>query len=76
MVKKLKQALIQVLESSRKKIDFKNVNYLPRWAILCFDTIILVIALLTTNVIVNKLQKTYNFSVLFSKRKYLIFYTL
>ena len=55
---KLKQALFQVLESSRKKIDFKNINYLPRWAILCFDSIILFIALVVTKIIIGNLQNS------------------
>ncbi|WP_452603026.1 polysaccharide biosynthesis protein [Pontimicrobium sp. MEBiC06410] len=56
MLKKIKQALRQVLESSKKKIDFKNISYLPRWAILCFDSVILFIALITTKIIVGNLQ--------------------
>ncbi len=56
MLKKIKQALKQVLESSKKKIDFKNISYLPRWAILCFDSVILLIALITTKIIVGNLQ--------------------
>ncbi len=57
MLKKTKQALRQVLESSRKKIDFKNIGYLPRWAILCFDSTILLLAIVITKVIVSNLQK-------------------
>lgn len=56
MFRKLKQALFQVLESSRKKIDFKNISYLPRWAILCFDGAILLLALLVTKIIIGNLQ--------------------
>jgi len=56
MLKKIKQALRKVLESSKKKIDFKNISYLPRWAILCFDSTILLIALITTKIIVGNLQ--------------------
>ena len=56
MLKQLKQALFQVLESSQKKIDFKNVNYLPRWAILCVDSFILVISLFFTKIIVSKIK--------------------
>ena len=40
MYKKFKQALSQVLESSKKRLDFKNINYLPRWVILGFDSLI------------------------------------
>ncbi|MEJ6791710.1 MAG: nucleoside-diphosphate sugar epimerase/dehydratase [Lacinutrix sp.] len=56
MYKKLQQALFQVLESSRKKIDFKNISYLPRWVILCFDSAILLIALVLTKIIITNLQ--------------------
>ena len=56
MFRKLKQALFQVLESSRKKIDFKNISYLPRWAILCFDSTILLIALVVTKIIIGNLK--------------------
>ncbi|WP_375242071.1 polysaccharide biosynthesis protein [Lacinutrix sp.] len=58
MFRKLKQALFQVIESSRKKIDFKNINYLPRWAILCFDSTILLIALVITKIIIGNLQNS------------------
>ena len=64
MFKKLKQAIHQVLESSRKKIDFKNISYLPRWAILCFDTTILLIALVVTKFIVSNLKDIVYFSYL------------
>ncbi|WP_055447248.1 polysaccharide biosynthesis protein [Lacinutrix mariniflava] len=63
MYKKLKQALFQVLESSRKKIDFKNISYLPRWAILCFDSVILMMALVITKIIIGNLK---NSSIYFS----------
>ena len=58
MYKKLKQALFQVLESSRKKIDFKNISYLPRWAILCFDSVILMMALVITKIIIGNLKNS------------------
>ena len=58
MLNQLKQAFRQVIESSRKKIDFKNIGYLPRWAILCFDTITLLISLFITRLVVSKIQKT------------------
>ncbi|WP_299883710.1 nucleoside-diphosphate sugar epimerase/dehydratase [uncultured Lacinutrix sp.] len=64
MLRKLKLAIFQVLESSRKKIDFKNINYLPRWAILCFDTTILLIALVVTKIIISNLQNINYFSFL------------
>ncbi|WGD35761.1 nucleoside-diphosphate sugar epimerase/dehydratase [Olleya sp. YS] len=72
MLKQLKQALFQVLESSRKKIDFKNINYLPRWAILCFDIAILLIASFFTKIIVSKIQKAAFFSLGFSTEEIVI----
>jgi FlaA1/EpsC-like NDP-sugar epimerase len=59
MLKKLQQAIQQVLKSSRKKIDFNTINYLPRWAILCFDSAILLIALVITKIIVGNIQNVY-----------------
>ncbi|RAJ17911.1 polysaccharide biosynthesis protein [Olleya aquimaris] len=72
MLKQLRQALFQVLESSRKKIDFKNINYLPRWAILCFDIAILLIASFFTKIIVSKIQKAAFFSLGFSTEEVII----
>tara|TARA_R110000751_G_scaffold146601_2_gene250797 strand:- start:34067 stop:36028 length:1962 start_codon:yes stop_codon:yes gene_type:complete len=72
MLKQLKQALFQVLESSQKKIDFKNVNYLPRWAILCFDSFILVISLFFTKIIVSKIKNAAFFNLGFSNEELLI----
>ncbi len=72
MFRKLKQALFQVLQSSQKRIDFKNVNYLPRWAILCFDTSILMISLFFTKIIVSKIQKASFFNLGFSKEELII----
>lgn len=72
MLKQLKQALFQVLQSSQKRIDFKNVNYLPRWAILCFDTSILMISLFFTKIIVSKIQKASFFNLGFSKEELII----
>lgn len=72
MLKQLKQALFQVLQSSQKRIDFKNVNYLPRWAILCFDTSILMLSLFFTKIIVSKIQKAPFFNLGFSKEEFII----
>jgi len=72
MLKQLKQALFQVLESSQKKIDFKNINYLPRWAILCFDSFILIISLFFTKIIVSKIKNAAFFNLGFSKEEFLI----
>lgn len=72
MLKQLKQALFQVLESSRKRIDFKNINYLPRWAILCFDSSILLISLFFTKIVVSKIQKAAFFNLGFSADELII----
>jgi FlaA1/EpsC-like NDP-sugar epimerase len=63
MFKRFKQALLQVLESSKKRLDFKNIGYLPRWAILGFDSTILLLSLLTTKLIVSKIKdQVFDFS--------------
>ncbi|MEM6718265.1 MAG: nucleoside-diphosphate sugar epimerase/dehydratase [Bacteroidota bacterium] len=51
-----KEALKQVLKSSKKRIDFKNIGYLPRWLILCFDMFICCVAVLLTSVIINNIN--------------------
>lgn len=72
MYKKLKKAIYQVLESSRKKIDFKNINYLPRWAILCFDIVILLMALVNTKLIVGILQNVKYYSFVPNKTELIV----
>ncbi|RZN84174.1 MAG: polysaccharide biosynthesis protein [Winogradskyella sp.] len=63
MLKKFWQALYQVLDSSKKRLDFKNIGYLPRWAILGFDSTILLLSLLTTKLIVSKIKdQVFDFS--------------
>lgn len=64
MLKRLKLTLESIFESSGKKIDFKNISYLPRWAILCFDTSILLLSLFITKIIVSRLQHATYFSVI------------
>ncbi|EDP96967.1 nucleoside-diphosphate sugar epimerase/dehydratase [Kordia algicida OT-1] len=54
--KSIKEALKQVLKSSKKRIDFKNIGYLPRWLILCFDMFICCVSLLLTSAIVNNIN--------------------
>lgn len=56
MYKKFKQALSQVLESSKKRLDFKNINYLPRWVVLGFDFFIVVVSLVTTKLIISRIK--------------------
>ena len=53
---RIREALKQVLKSSKKRIDFKNLGYLPRWLILCFDMFICCVALLLTSAIVNNIN--------------------
>lgn len=43
MGEKLKNALQQIL-SSENRLDIRNINYLPRWAILGIDTVIIIAA--------------------------------
>ncbi len=74
MLKKINQAILQVLESSRKKIDFKNISYLPRWAILSFDATILVIALVITKLIISNIQHITYYSFLPSKQEYVLIF--
>ncbi|WP_452221570.1 polysaccharide biosynthesis protein [Lacinutrix salivirga] len=52
---RLKQGLNQVLKSTKKKIDFRNLSYLPRWAILCMDIGIVCLALLSSLFVVNSI---------------------
>ncbi|MFD1062557.1 polysaccharide biosynthesis protein [Winogradskyella litorisediminis] len=56
MYKKFSQALILVLESSKKRLNFKNIGYLPRWAILGFDIIIIFISLLATKITISNIS--------------------
>ena len=56
LLDKLKNAFIQVVNSSKKRVEFKTISYLPRWAILCFDTSIIFTAFLATKIVVNRLR--------------------
>jgi len=56
MYKRFRTALIQVLESSRKRLNFEHVGYLPRWAILGFDFVILMMSLVTTKVVIAHIK--------------------
>ena len=61
-IKRIKSALDQVLESSKKKFDFDNIGYLPRWLIILFDVILCALALLITSyIITNVLNKPNSF---------------
>ncbi|WP_052752767.1 nucleoside-diphosphate sugar epimerase/dehydratase [Kordia zhangzhouensis] len=52
----IKEAIKQVLKSSKKRIDFKNIGYLPRWLILCFDMFICFVAWILTSVIIDNIN--------------------
>ena len=56
MYNKLKHAFLQVIKSSKKRLDFDNIAYLPRWAILGFDSVIILFALLVTKIIISRIQ--------------------
>ena len=58
MYNKLKHAFLQVIKSSKKRLDFDNIAYLPRWVILGFDSIIILFALLVTKIIISGIQDT------------------
>ena len=73
MYKKFKQALSQVLESSKKRLDFKNINYLPRWVILGFDFFIIVVSLVTTKLIISRI-KDQSFDITLSSTELVILF--
>ena len=73
MYKKFKQALSQVLESSKKRLDFKNINYLPRWVILGFDFFIVVVSLVTTKLIISRI-KDQSFDITLSSTELVILF--
>ena len=56
MYTKFKIALRQVLESSRKRLNFEHVGYLPRWAILGFDFAIIIMSLVVTKVVIAHIK--------------------
>ena len=56
MYEKLKHAFLQVIKSSKKRLNFDNIAYLPRWVILGFDSVIILFALLVTKFIISRIQ--------------------
>ena len=50
-LKSIGAATIQVIEFSKIRFNFENINYLPRWLILLFDIVICFSALLITKYI-------------------------
>ncbi len=57
--KTLNTTVQQVIESSKKRFNFTNLNYLPRWLILLFDTTICFIALFLTDFIVSNVSGSF-----------------
>jgi FlaA1/EpsC-like NDP-sugar epimerase len=55
-IKTINLALRQVLESSKKRLDFENLSYLPRWLILLFDILICLGAILATTYIITSVS--------------------
>ncbi len=59
--KTLKTTINQAIESSKKRFNFENISYLPRWLILLFDIAICFVALILTDYIVSNVSgKLYN----------------
>ena len=50
-LKRISTATAQVIELSKKRFNFENINYLPRWLILLFDIVICFVALFITKYI-------------------------
>ncbi len=68
---RLNKAISQVLQSSKKTLDFKNVGYLPRWAILGFDVLIIFSSLVVTKLIISRI-KDQIFSISFTTTELII----
>lgn len=73
MYKRLQQALNQVISSSTKRLDFKNISYLPRWVILGFDLLIIISSLVVTKLIVSNI-KDQAFRFTFSTTEFVILF--
>jgi len=71
MKSRFRGAFIQVLQSSIQTFDFKNINYLPRWAILGFDILIILSSLTITKLIISKIRGDL-FTLTFSTTEVLI----
>ena len=56
MYNRLRNAVIQIFESSRRKIDFSNLGYLPRWLVLLFDIFTCVFAIYITKFVVSSIS--------------------
>ncbi|MBT8259877.1 MAG: polysaccharide biosynthesis protein [Flavobacteriaceae bacterium] len=53
---RLRNAIIQIFESSRRKLDFSNLGYLPRWLVLLFDIFTCVLAIYITKFVVSSIS--------------------
>jgi len=56
MFTRIKSATKQVFDSSRKKIDFSNFGYLPRWLVLLFDVFTCVFAIYVTKFVISSIS--------------------
>nr|WP_203296516.1 nucleoside-diphosphate sugar epimerase/dehydratase [Luteirhabdus pelagi] len=56
MKSKFLRALKVILSSSDNRLDIRNVRYLPRWAVLGIDTILLLCSILLTVVVLGDLN--------------------
>lgn len=56
MYNRLRNAVFQIFESSRRKIDFSNLGYLPRWLVLLFDIFTCVFAIYITKFVVSSIS--------------------
>ena len=71
-IKKIKLATRHVFESSKKKFDFENIGYLPRWLIILFDIILCAAALLFTSYIITNVLNIPNYYFEFGTTEVLI----
>ncbi len=59
-IKTINLALKQVLDSSKKRLDFKNLGYLPRWLILLLDVFLCLVAIIVTSFIISNVTETFS----------------
>ena len=55
--KTLATAFNQVIKSSKEKVDFTNLGYLPRWIIILFDVCICITSLVATKILITIVSK-------------------
>jgi FlaA1/EpsC-like NDP-sugar epimerase len=56
MYNKFINAINQILDSSRRRIDFSNLGYLPRWIVLLFDVFTCLFAIYITKFLVSSIS--------------------